>query len=538
MARIEEAMQNGRYAVAASRLSALLDPAARFGPGRLPAGRLREGARTAAGGGRGLGPDSVRTRPYGGRAVADRMDLLIEQGRLADAEELDRARGRGPRAEGSALRMLLIPTLVQEGRAAEAERLIESRWRSLDAKGEGASEQAINLARLHMELRWNPRRSEAVRAYLDQVGRLAPGRRPDLAGAGEPGDPRRLATRRRRGGSTPASGAGPMIQPVWRARLDWAMRTNRVADARAALKHLPAESATPAEVHRLSAWLAAACGDVERERRALAALVAEAPEDFEALERLETLGTGRRRTRLAAELRRRRAEIERDQVRYRELYRRNQPARDAEEMARLAERLGHRFEAIVFLTAAIAEEPDRADLREPCHRLEEATVASDGAGRSSFNGSRRGAVGTCRSRVPRRGVVPRLSDASSHPSVGGWIVIPAGGRQGGASGVTDAWRSSGPSSSRALIWASLGLLLRLCRSGASASPGTADRGVRASAVGLLPVPLSQPVTGIESTNATSRERIASSDLLGWAGRRVGHGKPGQRAIAWPRRWRR
>ena len=51
--------------------------------------------------------------------------------------------------------MLLIPTLVQEGRAEEAQRLIESRWRSLDAKGEGASEQAINLARLHMELRWN-----------------------------------------------------------------------------------------------------------------------------------------------------------------------------------------------------------------------------------------------------------------------------------------------------------------------------------------------------------------------------------------------
>jgi hypothetical protein len=32
---------------------------------------------------------------------------------------------------------------------------------------------------------------------------------------------------------------------------------------------------------------------------------------------------------------------------YCELYRRNQPARDAEEMARLAERVGHPFEAII-----------------------------------------------------------------------------------------------------------------------------------------------------------------------------------------------
>ena len=38
------------------------------------------------------------------------MDLLIEQGRLADAEDLieREAAARGP--EGSALRMLLIPT--------------------------------------------------------------------------------------------------------------------------------------------------------------------------------------------------------------------------------------------------------------------------------------------------------------------------------------------------------------------------------------------------------------------------------------------
>jgi hypothetical protein len=34
---------------------------------------------------------------------------------------------------------------------------------------------------------------------------------------------------------------------------------------------------------------------------------------------------------------------------------------DTEETARLAERQGHRFEAIAFLTAAVAEEPNRVE---------------------------------------------------------------------------------------------------------------------------------------------------------------------------------
>jgi hypothetical protein len=130
--------------------------------------------------------------------------------------------------------------------------------------------------------------------------------------------------------------------------------------------------------------VASACGDLERERRALAYLVAEAPEDFAALERLETLEQQKSGDAVVA-LRHRRAEIERSQARYRALYRRNQPARDAEEMARLAERLGRPFEATVFLNAAIAEEPDRDDLREALRRLEEAQRRPDEAGRTLFD---------------------------------------------------------------------------------------------------------------------------------------------------------
>lgn len=366
LAAAEDAMQTGRYATAARDLSDLL--ARRPGSDRAgylmglcekARGRLGEADAAWA----AVPPDS----PFGGRAVAARMDLLVEQGHLARAEQLIGrvADDLGP--GGSALRMLLIPILVQEGRSEEAGRLIEARWRSLEARGEGATEQAVNLARLHMELRWNVPPIEAVREYLDQVGRLAPDDERIWLGRAN------LAIR---SGSFDEAKRWidaclehqPDDVPAWRARLEWAMRTNRPADARAAVEHLPADSLTPADAHRLSAWLAHADSDVERERQELSALAAEAPEDLAALDRLAALKQGPARE-TGDGYQRRKAEIERDRTRYRELHRRNQPARDAEEMSRLAERLGHRFEAIVFLTAAAAEEPDREDLRAKLREL-------------------------------------------------------------------------------------------------------------------------------------------------------------------------
>ena len=49
-------------------------------------------------------------------------------------------------------------------------------------------------------------------------------------------------------------------------------------------------------------------------------------------------------------------------------------------MARLAERLGRRFEARGFLTLAISEDPEREDLRRDLRRMNQssATVVEDG----------------------------------------------------------------------------------------------------------------------------------------------------------------
>ena len=62
-------------------------------------------------------------------------------------------------------------------------------------------------------------------------------RRPDLAGKSQPGDSQPARTTRPRGGSTPACERRPE-DPArsWRARLDWAVAANRVAEAREALR--------------------------------------------------------------------------------------------------------------------------------------------------------------------------------------------------------------------------------------------------------------------------------------------------------------
>ena len=119
----------------------------------------------------------------------------------------------------------------------------------------------------------------------------------------------------------------------------------------------------------MAAWLAARRGDAESERRALERLVADDPADVPALDRLAELADRAGQPARAAEFRQKKAAIDPLATRYQSLYRRNQPRRDAAEMARLAEQLGRWFEARAFLTFAKTVEPDRDDLRSDLARL-------------------------------------------------------------------------------------------------------------------------------------------------------------------------
>jgi propanediol dehydratase small subunit len=100
-------------------------------------------------------------------------------------------------------------------------------------------------------------------------------------------------------------------------------------------------------------------------------VIAATPADDAALDRLAQLAEKAGQPARAAELRGKKAEMSQLRARYLKLYDRMQPMRDAEEMAGLAEQLGRNFEARVFLTLAIDDEPEREDLRRDLARLSE-----------------------------------------------------------------------------------------------------------------------------------------------------------------------
>ena len=195
-------------------------------------------------------------------------------------------------------------------------------------------------------------------------------------------------------------------------------RPSRFAEARAALDHLPAAESNPAELHRLAAWFAARSGDVASERRALEQLVDADPADGAAFDRLAELAVREGQPARAAELRRRKAELDQLKAQYQELFLRNQPVRDAAKMAGLAEQLGHWFEAKVFASVALATQPGRDDLRAALARLQSPRQAGRGVGTDSGRRARlraRRAPGreSCPARPSRRSRMLRPIPSSS-----------------------------------------------------------------------------------------------------------------------------
>lgn len=295
-------------------------------------------------------------------AILSRMEMDVEQGRLADAERLIRRAMADPRIDPFELVMEFAPVYVKEGRDQEARALIEAAWKALDRAGLGATEPSILLLRLHIEIGAKPDPVEATRSLLDRAGRLAP--EDDRVWLGKANLALRLGELDEAGRWLGAClRRHPDDISVWRAWLDWAMASDRREEAIEAIRHLPEDREPPARVAGRAAWLAARRGDREAERQAMAAVLIEDPADHSARDRLIAMAIRDGRPGLAEEFRSEGTRIQRLEDRYRELYRRAQPSRDAEAMARLAAQLGRRFEARGLLTLAIAMDPGRKDLR-------------------------------------------------------------------------------------------------------------------------------------------------------------------------------
>ena len=306
-----------------------------------------------------VSPDSS----FGARAIRARMDLLIERGRLTDAENLILQATVDPRIDGSDVRLFLGLVYSLQGRVEEGERLIETCWDRLNDGRRRGIRDGHSLGSPAHSAQAGAATGRGGPVVLDQVARSAP--QDDRGWLGKA----KLATRvgmfdeaarlllaclQRR----------PDDIPVWRARLDWALATHRLADVRQALAHLAVEDLTPAQLERLTAWLAAHIGDLEKERRALERLIAVDPADLNAIDRLVAIAREEGNADRALELGRKKTEVARLEARYAKLYKRNQTIRDAPELARLAEQLGQPFEAKVFLTIALATEPKHSHIRD------------------------------------------------------------------------------------------------------------------------------------------------------------------------------
>ena len=147
----------------------------------------------------------------------------------------------------------------------------------------------------------------------------------------------------------PSSGAPGSAGPVPPIRID---------EARRALPHLPADRFTEPEVLSLRAWFAARQGQPDAERAALEQLIDQVPGDTQALERLAVLAAESGQSDRAAELRRRKAEIDRAKERYYRTLEGREPITQYAELAGLAEKLGRGFEARGWWFLASRYQPD------------------------------------------------------------------------------------------------------------------------------------------------------------------------------------
>lgn len=377
MAEIDSEIVAGQHAIACRNLERLLSSRGEpdgeilylLGSCELARGRSHAAAKAWS----RIAPGSE----FSQKAIEGRMHLLYESGQLAAAEDLIRKAVMDPREDRTALLVLLAPILAEQGRIDEAASLIEARWEHLNSLGEGALEPAIKLVLQSIDLRESPSSVEATRALLERAAGLAPDDDRVWLGlanlairthADEDARRRLDACHNRR----------PDDVSVWRARLNWGMATNRVDVVKEAMRHLPDIKQKAGQIYRVNAWLARHEGDVAMESRALEMLNAVDPADITALRRLTELAERDGQTAGAAALVHKKDEIERLLARYRKLHTRKQPIRDARELAGLADRLGHRFEARAFLTIAIADNPGRADLQRQLAHLtkEQSPVAT------------------------------------------------------------------------------------------------------------------------------------------------------------------
>ena len=306
--------------------------------------------------------------PYYGQAELARAEVLIQDlGRFADAEsQLSELTQAGGDAAGPAWQRL-AQLLFWEGRRSEVRALLVARWA-------GVRPQPKSLRDV-WAIDQDPTTQETLRSLLERASNRDPDDDRVWLGLAN------LATRSGRLDEAAARLKAclerrPEDPAVWQARLDWARAANRVDDAREALTHLSADRFDSSEVLALWAWFAAHRGDVDLERRALERLLDHEHGNSAALERLAILAAQAGEPDRAAELRRRKQNVDEAQARYGRLMEALGPQTsvDRSELAQLSEFLGRTFEARGWWALANVPEAQR---RSALDRLDRARSSAD-----------------------------------------------------------------------------------------------------------------------------------------------------------------
>ncbi len=286
--------------------------------------------------------------------------LLIDLGRFAEAERALERLVEHPGSEGAEARRILYQLYYWEGRADAMRRLIRRRWGRVLG-------HAAELRELWM-MDGAPPRVVAIREAVDRAAKSAPDDdRVRLARAYLATQTGRFAEAARDLDACLAH--RPDDPAVWLARLEWGRSSGNPLEVERALPHLRADILSEAETLDLRAWLAAQRGDLRAERLALEELVERSPGDARALDRLAAIAWESGRKDLAADLRRRKADVDQARERYRTLLAHRAEAESYVELAGLAGALGRRFEAEGWLALAAMRGREGPAIREARSRL-------------------------------------------------------------------------------------------------------------------------------------------------------------------------
>ncbi len=297
-------------------------------------------------------------------AIAGAMQrgrLAFDHGRFSIAEESFKVAASSTDRRAIEARQLLGKLLWFSGRGDDFRRLLREGWaRSTDP--------AATL-RLLWQLDADAHPVVAVGESLDSAAAEAPDDDRVWLGRAD------LATRSGRFQEaddwlTRCEQRRPKDPAVAFARLDWAVASNRPDIAARALPRLTADRLTPAKVVALRAWFASRRGDEPAERAALTNLLALDPGDSAPLERLAELASKAGQADLAAQFRRRKAEVDRTREGYRKLIIEADLTSHFAELARLAESLGRRFEARGWWTILSRRGGDDSEARTAIARLD------------------------------------------------------------------------------------------------------------------------------------------------------------------------